>query len=383
MIRKYLTQQQYDDLDGKLNSNVDYVIVENGSPINVTFVTNNITGLDEMYDFAPTPEGTYNITENGEYDVAAYASAYVDVPSGCEALEARYNSLFNNNITYLDNTYIPIGSRSVGYGLCFGNSYLLSIDLSSVTNIDDYAFYYCSNLTSVNLPDVTQVGAYCFQYCTSLTYIDLPSTTYIGKSAFFRDRNIVTAYLPSLNHIDSGEVFSNCDKLTSIDIQSLPDTSSKTFMGCHSLTTVNNTSVLAYVGLNAFDGCTNLTTIDMSGITHIWGSGFNKCSSLTTVNLPSIVDIGSSGYDAFRECRSLTTVDLGPNIKYIYNRSFYNCSSLTSFTCRATTPPSLGAAAFNGTPANLVIYVPAESVDAYKAAKNWSTYADKIQTIVE
>ena len=42
MIRKYLTQQQYDDLEGKLNSNVDYVIVENGSPINVSFVTNNI-----------------------------------------------------------------------------------------------------------------------------------------------------------------------------------------------------------------------------------------------------------------------------------------------------------------------------------------------------
>ena len=98
MIRKYLTQQQYDDLDGKLNSNVDYVIVENGSPINVTFVTNNITGLDEMYDFAPTPEGTYNITENGEYDVTAYASAYVDVPKPDGVWEERYNSLFNSTI---------------------------------------------------------------------------------------------------------------------------------------------------------------------------------------------------------------------------------------------------------------------------------------------
>ena len=342
MIRKYLTQQQYDDLDGKLNSNVDYVIVENGSPINVTFVTNNITGLDEMYDFAPTPEGSYNITENGEYDVTAYASAYVNVSSGGGGdWEEYYRDAMNGTIAYIDSTTMPSG--------------------------------------------VTNLRPYMFQGCEGITYVDLPSTTYIGKGAFFDDINIITASLPSLNHIDYGNVFSKCERLTSVDIQSLPDTSSGTFQYCTALTTVNNTSALAYVGFNAFDGCTSLTTIDMSGITYIWGSAFNKCSSLTTVNLPSIVDIGAGNYSsnfyAFGSCTSLTTVDLGPNIKYIRDRAFNNCSALTSFTCRATTPPALSKNSFYGTPANLVIYVPAESVDAYKAATNWSTHADKIQAI--
>ena len=318
MIRKYLTQQQYDDLDGKLNSNVDYVIVENGSPINVTFVTNNITGLDEMYDFAPTPEGSYNITENGEYDVttyssayvdvpmpegsynitengeydvAAYASAYVDVPSD-GVWKERYNSLFNNTIAYLDSTTIPSGTTSLRYGLCFGNSYLTYIDAPDVTSIGASAFHGCSSLTSVNLPSVTSIGDTAFGLCSSLTSVNLLSVTSIGESAF------------------------------------------------------------------------------------------SGCSSLTSVNLPSIVSIG--GQYSFYDCSNLTTVDLGPNVTIIGQMSFniYN-SSLTSFTCRATTPPTLGNNVFGwgGAPANLVIYVPAESVEAYKAASGWSAFADKIQAI--
>ena len=297
MIRKYLTQQQYDDLDGKLNSNIDYVIVENGSPINVTFVTNNITGLDEMYDFAPTPEGSYNITENGEYDVTAYASAYVDVPMPGTVWEDRYISLFNSTIAYLDSTTIPSGSTSLRSGLCIGNSHLTYIDAPNVTSIGDNAFNGCSSLTYINLPNVTSIGDSSFYYCSSLTSVNLPNVTSIG------------------------------------------------------------------------------------------GNAFNGCSSLTSVNLPSIVSLGGNYIgDTFSSCEKLTTVDLGPNVTKIGQSSFnvYN-SALTSLTCRATTPPTLGNSVFgfSGAPANLVIYVPAESVDAYKAATNWSTYADKIQAIAE
>lgn len=64
----------------------------------------------------------------------------------------------------------------------------------------------------------------------------------------------------------------------------------------------------------------------------------------------------------------------------IGNMAFYNCSSLTSVTINAVTPPTLGMSAFDGTN-NCSIYVPAGSVDAYKSASNWSTYAGRIQAI--
>jgi len=59
--------------------------------------------------------------------------------------------------------------------------------------------------------------------------------------------------------------------------------------------------------------------------------------------------------------------------------AFTFCSGLASVTVNATTPPTLGSSAFNGTAAALKIYVPAESVDDYKTA--WSAYADKIEAI--
>ena len=58
--------------------------------------------------------------------------------------------------------------------------------LNSVTNISDFAFSWCNNLTSVNIPNsVTRIEAYAFRNCTSLTSVTIPdSVTYIGGYAF-------------------------------------------------------------------------------------------------------------------------------------------------------------------------------------------------------
>ena len=44
--------------------------------------------------------------------------------------------------------------------------------------------------------------------------------------------------------------------------------------------------------------------------------------------------------------------------------------------CKSTTPPTLGTGAFDTNAPSRKIYVPSESVDAYKT--NWSAYADAI-----
>ena len=83
----------------------------------------------------------------------------------------------------------------------------------------------------------------------------------------------------------------------------------------------------------------------------------------------------------FEWCSKLTGITIGNSVTSISTECFYKCLSLTSVTCKATTPPTLGDRAFWYTHSTLVIYVPAESVDAYKSATNWSSYADKIQAI--
>ena len=79
---------------------------------------------------------------------------------------------------------------------------------------------------------------------------------------------------------------------------------------------------------------------------------------------------------------SLTAVKIPSTVTTIADYAFYNCTSLASVTCLATTPPAIGGRhTFRGISSNVKFYVPAESVEAYKTATNWSTYASDIEAI--
>ncbi|MCM1301095.1 MAG: leucine-rich repeat domain-containing protein, partial [Bacteroides cellulosilyticus] len=71
-------------------------------------------------------------------------------------------------------------------------------------------------------------------------------------------------------------------------------------------------------------------------------------------------------------CSNLTSITIPDGVTSIGDSAFYDCSSLTNVYCRPTTPPKLNSAAFRYTPANMRIYVPQASVDAYKKA--WGNY---------
>ena len=80
-------------------------------------------------------------------------------------------------------------------------------------------------------------------------------------------------------------------------------------------------------------------------------------------------------------CTKLTSVVIPSNVTKIDDQAFRYSENLSSVTVEATTPPTTYYTSFNLTASNLVIYVPSESVDAYKAAEGWSYYASKIQAI--
>ncbi|MBQ5752846.1 MAG: hypothetical protein IIV91_01375, partial [Alistipes sp.] len=63
--------------------------------------------------------------------------------------------------------------------------------------------------------------------------------------------------------------------------------------------------------------------------------------------------------------------------------AFKNCSALKEVYCKPTTPPILDSYSycyvFDGNASGRKIYVPTASVDAYKAASRWSSYASAIE----
>ena len=107
-------------------------------------------------------------------------------------------------------------------------------------------------------------------------------------------------------------------------------------------------------------------------------------NEITLTNLIDVV-IGNCvttiGNSAFSYCSSLTSLTIHDSVTSISNNAFRNCSSLTSITVNSTTPPTLSNSNIFISTNDCPIYVPAESVNAYKTAENWSTYASRIQAI--
>ena len=152
------------------------------------------------------------------------------------------------------------------------------------------------------------------------------------------------------------------------------------FYWCSGLTSVTIGSGVRYIGYWAFQSCSSLTSVTIgSGVTNINNYAFNGCTGLTSVTIPdSVTRIGTG---AFYLCSGLTIVTIGSGVTSIDSYAFDSCSKLTSVTIEATTPPSLGSDAFNNTSTNLIIYVPSESLEAFKTATNWKTYASRIKPI--
>lgn len=159
---------------------------------------------------------------------------------------------------------------------------------------------------------------------------------------------------------DIGTLFSNNNVITEFE----------------ELVMFENLKTLAF---KAFENCTNLKRIDISNIDKFnVGTQFMSAGIEEIVFNDNVTDIASS---VVRNCQSMKRIVLGSSVETIGNL-WASGNTATTLICKATTPPSADWSLFNGfNPTN--IYVPAESVDAYKADANWGKKASIISAIEE
>lgn len=153
----------------------------------------------------------------------------------------------------------------------------------------------------------------------------------------------------------------------------------RVFQSCYSLQSVvipNGTTKLTPY---EFVNCKTLQSVVIpESVTELGNSLFNGCESLHEVIIPSGVSELTSS--VFYNCFSLISVKMLGNIKSVGVACFYCCYALAvcDFTNCTQVPTLAATSAFNQVPTDCEIRVPAALVDEWKAATNWSTYADNI-----
>jgi hypothetical protein len=309
---------------------------------------------------------------------------------------------------------------------------------NEVTSLGNYAFQQCYEITNIEIPEtVTEIGNNAFDYCSGLTSVNIPSgVTSIGGSMFSGCANLKRLNsdtdgvfnIPSQITNINGSAFYGCTSLTSCTIpDSVTSIGSSSFQNCRNLVNINIPTNITSIEYNAFDGCDSLPVVDNiryadtyavepvngsqssyrikdgtiyigygmflssttissisipSSVKYIEPTAFGRCASLVNITIPDTVT--SIGWGAFMDCMNLQTIVIGSGVTSIGGSAvampYCSSRSITSIIIKAVIPPTLGIDAFNYTN-DCPIYVPAESVEAYKTATNWSTYASRIQAI--
>ena len=222
---------------------------------------------------------------------------------------------------------IPDGTTKIIPNIFRQNTKLKKVVIpGTVKEIGNYAFYASENLKYVNFPyGINKIGNFAF-YNTNLGY---------DSDLTYGQGNIVIP--DSVYEIGSG-AFGNNDNIQYI-----------------TLPTNDNFNVVS-------------------------GSCFQGCSNLENIIIPDSVNTIKDS--AFYMCNELKTIYIGSGVTTIESLAFHsaiNISPLTGVYLSPTTPPTIASNSFyfdNTT--NCKIYVPTGTLDAYKTAENWSTYANRM-----
>ena len=166
--------------------------------------------------------------------------------------------------------------------------------------------------------------------------------------------------------------------------------------GCQMATLTMPNGVTVYPASDGYDGYSmplngwnSCTFTLVPGITTLGNIPVNTMQSAWIINMSLNGGFTKLGDDCFNGNSNMRTLELPNTLTEIGWYSFDGCTSLTSITINATTPPTFVEFAGGTTTldtlmnanSNVVIKVPSSALNAYRTAAHWSTYSSRIQAI--
>ena len=165
---------------------------------------------------------------------------------------------------------------------------------SGITNVGDYAFHSCKNLTTVTIPStVKTIGKYAFSGCTALSEINLPLS----------------------------------------DASPLESIGDYAFNACSSLTSITLPKTLLTIGERAFLDCSLTEVTIPASVTEIGDWAFRRCKELTTFTMASPEEDEdnarmSIGNYALADCEKLATLAFTENLATLGDFALSKCATL-------------------------------------------------------
>ena len=200
------------------------------------------------------------------------------------------------------------------------------------------------------------------------------SASYIKKAKLYNHTRIATLEFEHQTHLQELDMSDPSNNITTIEANAFSSAMCENVIIPETVT---------LIGSSAFSDATIGTMILPGSVTRISDMAFtdvhgvNGAAPVIKLN-EGLVAIGSSVFGSVFGSAEISGEMEIPSTVTEIGAYCFSGASITTFICKPTTPPALGSGAFSSETAGFTIKVPAASVAAYKAATNWSSYADYI-----
>lgn len=322
------TEREYGD-----NRNLKSVVI----PPTVRYVRNNVFKKCAYLTAIAFPDSVLSIGK--------------EVFSGCDRLAAirmpknilqLCNMSLYSTALYKNEANWKDGALYVGTNLVASRKDITSCKIVEGTRVIAREAFYCfpdekgsSTLASVSIPD---------------------SVVTVGYEAF-KD---TTLYKDASKWKDNVLYIDHC----------LIDVKQELLVGDYQIE--ESTRVIAEGAFEESYALMNVTLPD--SLVTIGSIAFRKCVALSSIEVP--YGVFYIGEWAFKGCSSLASVTLPSSLEYMLREVFNDCTSLSEIKVYAVKPPVVDTTLGSNLDKSIPVYVPEESIEAYKAADGWCEFTN-------
>ena len=208
---------------------------------------------------------------------------------------------------------------------------------STVTSVEEKAFFECSSLRTVDFGEnevMRAVGVQAFANCANLRSIILPSSTQIiSERAFENCSSLVSFVLPAETNTLGERAFASCRKLKTFTFggKKLASLPTGAFSSCVLLSSVALPQGMEIIGENAFEQCSSLLSVTLpTGLKQVRSYAFSHCKNLTALSIPnSVITLGDK---VFNGCVGLEELQFGTGISSLGMGLLSGCKNLRTLT---------------------------------------------------